>query len=139
MEKTLSIIKPDAVEKNQIGNILARFEKNDLKIIAAKMLHLTEEKAALFYDIHKEKPFFQDLIEFISSAPILVLVLYGSNAISKNRKIMGSTDPKMAEIGTIRADFADNIDRNAVHGSDSKENAKKEIEFFFKEDEIFIR
>ncbi|MBI5345797.1 MAG: nucleoside-diphosphate kinase [Chlamydiae bacterium] len=138
-EQTLSIIKPDAVEKNQIGNILARFEKEGLKIVAAKMLHLPEETAKKFYIVHKDRPFYMDLVRFMISGPILVLILEGADAVAKNRKIMGATDLAKAEKGTIRKDFAESIERNAVHGSDSKENAKVEIEFFFTKKEIFSR
>lgn len=139
MQQTLSIIKPDAIEKNVIGKILARFEENNLKIIAAKMVHLTKERAQKFYLIHKEKPFYNDLVEFMTSGPILVSVLYGEDAVSKNRKIMGATNLENADKGTIRKDFATNIEKNAVHGSDSLENAKIEVSFFFNEDEIFLR
>ena len=139
MEQTLSIIKPDAVSKNVIGKILERFEKNNLKIIAAKMLHLSEEQAKNFYFIHKDKPFYKDLVEFMTSGPILVYVLSGKDAVASARKIMGATNPEKAEIGTIRKDFATNVEKNAVHGSDSLENAKKEISFFFNEKEIFSR
>lgn len=138
-EQTLSIIKPDSVEKNVIGKILSYLEKEGLSIVAAKMLHLSKEQAESFYDIHKEKPFFNELVEFITSGPVLVQVLEGADAIAKNRKIMGATDPKKAEPGTIRADFAESIDRNAVHGSDAPETAKREIVFFFKPEEIFSR
>lgn len=139
MEQTLSIIKPDAVGKNQIGNIIARFEKEGLKVVAAKMVHLNKEKAKKFYAVHIEKPFFEELTSFISSGPILALVLQGTDAISKNRKIMGNTNPAKADKGTIRADFASGITQNAVHGSDSKENAAQEIAFFFTKEEIFTR
>ena len=139
MERTLSIIKPDAVEKNQIGNILARFEKAGLKIIAAKMCHLSKKQAEEFYAVHKEKPFFDELIEYIISGPIMIQVLEGENAIKKNRKLMGATDPAKADEGTIRKDFADSLTRNAVHGSDSLETAKTEIAYFFKNEEIFSR
>ena len=135
-EKTLSIIKPDAVKKNHIGEILARFEKSGLKIIAAKMLHLSKEQAEKFYAIHKGKPFYNDLVTFVSSGPVLVQVLEGDNAIQKNRDIMGATDPKKAAPGTIRKDFAASIDENAVHGS---ETAKQEISFFFTKEEILAR
>lgn len=138
-EKTLSIIKPDAVRKNFIGEILARFEKNGLKVAAAKMMHLSKEQAEKFYAIHKERPFFKDLVAFISSGPVLVQVLEGENAIQKNRDIMGATDPKKAAPGTIRKDFASSIDENAVHGSDAPETAKQEISFFFSDKEIFTR
>jgi len=139
MQQTLSIIKPDAIEKNVIGKILNRFEENNLKIIAAKMLHLTKERAQKFYAVHKDKPFYNDLVEFMTSGPVLVSVLYGKDAVQKNRKIMGATDLKKADMGTIRKDFATNIEKNAVHGSDSIENAKIEISFFFTEKEIFVR
>ena len=133
MEKTLSIIKPDAVAKNAIGQILSRFESNGLEIIACEMMHLTEDQAGDFYDIHRERPFFAELVEYMSSGPVVVSVLAGEGAVAKNRDLMGATDPKEAAAGTIRADFADSISANAVHGSDSVENAKKEIGFFFPE------
>lgn len=138
-EQTLSILKPDAVESNHIGDIIARFEKAGLKIVAAKMLHLTSEQAQAFYAVHKHRPFFQELVSFMITGPVLVMVLEGENAISKNRAIMGSTNPKEAAPGTIRADFAKSIDKNAVHGSDAAETAKTEISFFFKPQEIFSR
>jgi len=138
-EQTLSIIKPDAVEKNHIGEILARFEKNNLPIVAAKMLHLTTQQAEAFYAIHKHRPFFSELVSFMTSGPVLVLVLRGENAVAKNRDLMGATNPKEAAPGTIRADFANSIDKNAVHGSDSLENAKTEISFFFKQNDIHVR
>ena len=131
MERTLSIIKPDAVEKNVIGKILTRFEDRGLKIVAAKMVTLSIDRASEFYKIHKDKPFFSDLVQFMSSGPVMIQVLEGVDAIIKNREIMGATNPKEAEAGTIRADFAESIDANAVHGSDSIENAKIEINFFF--------
>ena len=131
VERTLSIIKPDAVKKNVIGQILARFEKAGLRIIAARMSHLSRKEAEGFYAVHRERPFFKDLVEFMTSGPVLVQVLEGDNAIAKNRELMGATDPKKAAKGTIRADFADSIDANAVHGSDGPETARKEIEFFF--------
>ena len=131
MEKTLSIIKPDCVKKNVIGQILARFEGAGLKIVAAKMVHLSREEAMQFYHIHRERPFFKDLVDFMISGPIFVSVLQGPNAVQKNRDLMGATDPQKAAPGTIRKDFADSIDANAVHGSDSLENAKTEINFFF--------
>jgi len=137
LEKTLSIIKPDAVKKNVIGEILARFEKNGLKIAAIKKLKLSKEQAGEFYAVHKERPFFKDLVEFMTSGPVVVSVLEGDNAVLKNRELMGATNPKEAKLGTIRADFAESIDANAVHGSDSLENAKVEVDFFFKSDEIF--
>ena len=136
VEYTLSIIKPDAVAKNVIGEIISRFEKADLKVAAAKMMHLSEEQAQGFYAVHKERPFFNDLVKFMISGPVLVQVLKGENAIAKNRDIMGATNPQDAEAGTIRADFADSIDANAVHGSDAPETAKQEIAFFFNENEI---
>lgn len=139
IERTLSIVKPDAVAKNVIGEILARFEKNGLKIVAAKMVHLTRAQAEDFYAIHKERPFFSSLVTFMSSAPVLVQVLEGENAILKNRHIMGATDPSKADAGTIRADFAQSIDFNAVHGSDALDTAKQEIAFFFKPEEICAR
>ena len=131
-EKTLSIIKPDAVEKNLIGKILERFEENGLKIIAAKMMHLSKEQAQQFYAVHKERPFYSDLVSFMTSGPVLVQVLEGENAIAQNRKVMGATDPSKADAGTIRKDFAESIDKNAVHGSDATETAKQEISFFLK-------
>jgi len=137
MERTLSIIKPDAVAKNVIGKIIDRFESNGLRIAAAKKIKLTKEDAAKFYEVHKERPFFNDLCEYMSSGPVVVMVLEGENAVAKNRELMGATDPKEAKPGTIRADFAESIEANAVHGSDSLENAKKEIAFFFSEMEIF--
>lgn len=138
-ERTLSIVKPDAVKKNLIGQILERFEKNGLKIVAAKMMHLTKEQAEAFYSVHKERPFFKDLVSFMISGPVLVQVLEGESAIAKNREIMGATDPSKAAPGTIRKDFADSIDANAVHGSDAKETAQVEIAFFFKDNEIISR
>ena len=131
MEQTLSIIKPDAVAKNVIGEIYTRFEKANLKIIKAMMVHLSKEEAEGFYAVHKERPFFNDLVKFMTSSPVMIQVLEGDNAVLKNRELMGATDPKEADAGTIRADFADSIDANAVHGSDSLENAKIEIEYFF--------
>jgi nucleoside-diphosphate kinase len=131
IERTLSIIKPDAVAKNVIGKIYSRFEQAGLRIIAAKMLHLSREQAEAFYAVHKQRPFFQDLVNFMITGPIMVQVLEGENAISVNRELMGATDPKKAAPGTIRADFAQNVDENAVHGSDSPATAKTEIEFFF--------
>jgi nucleoside-diphosphate kinase len=138
-EKTLSIIKPDAVKKNVIGEIYARFEKNGLKIVAAKMLQLTEDQAKAFYAIHKDKPFFKDVVSFMISGPIMVSVLQGENAVAKHREILGATNPKQAEKGTVRADFADSIDANAAHGSDSVENAKIEIAQFFTEKEVICK
>lgn len=139
LEQTLSIIKPDAVGQNMIGNILEYFEREGLSIVAAKMLHLSQDQAKAFYAVHKERPFYKELVEFMTSGPVLVLVLEGENAIARNRQIMGATDPSKADPGTIRADFATSIDRNAVHGSDSAPNAKTEISFFFKSNEIFPR
>ena len=131
MEQTLSIIKPDAVAKNVIGEIYTRFEKANLKIIKAMMVHLTKEEAEGFYAVHKERPFFNDLVTFMTSGPVMIQALEGDNAVLKHRELMGATNPKEADAGTIRADFADSIDANAVHGSDSLENAKIEIEYFF--------
>jgi len=139
IERTLSIIKPDAVAKNVIGEIYSRFEKGGLRIIAAKMLHLTREQAEGFYAVHKERNFFNDLIDFMISGPVMVQVLEGENAISVNRDLMGETNPKEAAPGTIRADFAKTLDENAVHGSDSPETAKTEIAFFFSTSEICPR
>ncbi len=136
MEQTLSIIKPDAVSKNVIGKIIDRFESNGLRIAAIKKIKLTKEDAAKFYEVHKERPFFNDLCEYMSSGPVVVMVLEGENAVAKNRELMGATDPKEAKPGTIRADFAESIEANAVHGSDSLDNAKKEIAFFFSKREI---
>ena len=131
MEQTLSIIKPDAVAKNVIGEIYTRFEKANLKIVKAMMVHLSKEEAEGFYAVHKERPFFNDLVKFMTSGPVMIQALEGDNAVLKNRELMGATNPKEADAGTIRADFADSIDANAVHGSDSLENAKIEIEYFF--------
>tara|TARA_Y100001001_G_C7979587_1_gene298879 strand:+ start:576 stop:995 length:420 start_codon:yes stop_codon:yes gene_type:complete len=139
VERTLSIIKPDAVAKNVIGQIYARFESAGLKIVAAKMLHLSREQAEQFYAVHKERPFFNDLVEFMISGPVMIQTLAGEDAIAKHRDIMGATNPKEAAPGTIRADFADSIDANAVHGSDSAETARQEIEFFFNDDLIYSR
>lgn len=136
IERTLSIIKPDAVSKNVIGEVISRFEKNGLRIVGARMMHLTKAQAEQFYGIHKERPFFSALVNFMSSGPVLVQVLEGEDAIAKNRDIMGATNPKDAASGTIRADFADSIDHNAVHGSDSPETAKQEVAFFFKPEEV---
>lgn len=136
IEKTLSIIKPDAVAKNVIGQINTRFEKGGLRIVASKMMHLTKAQAEQFYSVHKERPFFAGLVSFMSSGPVLVQVLEGENAIARNREIMGATNPKDAAPGTIRADFAASIDHNAVHGSDAADTAKQEISFFFKPEEI---
>lgn len=139
VEQTLSIIKPDAVAKNVIGEILRRFEKGGLRIVAAKMLHLSREQAEKFYEIHKERPFYDDLCDYMTSGPVLVQVLEGEDAIKRNRDLMGATNPKEAEPGTIRADFADSIEANAVHGSDAEDTARREIAFFFKPDEIHSR
>jgi len=130
-EITLSIIKPDAVKKNVIGEIYSRFEKAGLKIVQAQMISLTQEEAEGFYEVHKERPFFNDLVSFMISGPVMIQVLEGDNAVSLNRDLMGATNPKEADAGTIRADFADSIDANAVHGSDSSENAAIEIDYFF--------
>ena len=130
-EQTLSIIKPDAVAKNVIGKIYTRFEENGLKIVQAKMAHLSKEEAEGFYAVHKERPFFNDLVTFMISGPVMIQALEGENAVLRNRELMGATNPKEADAGTIRADFADSIDANAVHGSDSLENAKIEIDYFF--------
>jgi len=131
VERTLSIIKPDAVAKNVIGQIYSRFEQAGLKIVAARMMHLSREQAGAFYAVHRERPFFKDLVEFMTSGPVMIQVLEGPDAIQKNRDLMGATDPKKAAAGTIRADFADSIDANAVHGSDAAETARTEIAFFF--------
>jgi nucleoside-diphosphate kinase len=139
IERTLSIVKPDAVGKNVIGKILAKFETAGLKIIAAKMLHLTREKAEGFYAIHRGKPFFDELVQFMISGPVVVQVLEGEDAIAKNRQVMGATDPKKAEAGTIRYEFAASITENAVHGSDAAETANIEIAYFFKGEEICPR
>ena len=139
VERTLSIIKPDAVAKNIIGKIYSRFEGNGLKIVAAKMKHLTREEAEGFYAVHKERPFFADLVKFMTSGPVMIQVLEGENAVAKNRELMGATNPKEAAPGTIRADFAFSIDANAVHGSDSLANAAIEVAYFFGEQEICPR
>ena len=136
MEKTLSIIKPDGISKNVVGNVINRFEKAGLRIIAAKMVHLTTEQAQGFYAVHRGRPFYNDLVKYMTSGPVLVMVLEGENAIGKNRDIMGATDPKKAAPGTIRADLAKTIDENVVHGSDALETAKTEISFFFSPQEI---
>lgn len=136
MEQTLSIIKPDAVKKNVIGKIIERFESNGLRIAAMKKIRLGRCDAKEFYAVHKDRPFFGELVDFMVSGPVVVMVLEGLNAVAKNRELMGSTNPKEAASGTIRADFADSIDANAVHGSDSLENAKREITFFFSTREI---
>ncbi len=139
VERTLSIIKPDAVDKNIIGKIYSRFEGKGLKIIAARMLHLSRAQAEGFYAVHREKPFFNDLVEFMTSGPVMVQVLEGKNAIQVNRELMGATDPKKAAKGTLRADFAKSINFNAVHGSDSLETAAMEIAYFFSTLEIYSR
>jgi nucleoside-diphosphate kinase len=139
VERTLSIIKPDAVSKNHIGDIYNRFESAGLRIIAARMKHLTTREAEGFYAVHKERPFFKDLVSFMTTGPVMVSVLEGENAVLKHRDIMGATDPKKAAKGTIRADFATSIDENAVHGSDSIENAKVEISYFFRATELCPR
>jgi nucleoside-diphosphate kinase len=139
VERTLSIIKPDAVSKNHIGDILSRFEKAGLKIIATRMKQLTQKQAEGFYAVHAERPFFKDLVKFMISGPVVVSVLEGENAVAKHRDIMGATDPKKAAAGTIRADFATSIDENAVHGSDSLENARTEIAYFFRTTELCPR
>ncbi|MFW8566446.1 nucleoside-diphosphate kinase [Orrella sp. 11846] len=131
VERTLSIIKPDAVAKNVVGKIISRFESAGLKVVAARMMHLSREEAERFYAVHSERPFFGELVEFMISGPVFVQVLEGESAIQKNRDLMGATDPKQAEKGTIRADFAESIDANAVHGSDAPETAREEIAFFF--------
>lgn len=138
-EFTLSIIKPDAVAKSVIGEIYSRFEKAGLDIVAARMAQLTRQQAEGFYAVHKERPFFNDLVTFMISGPVMIQVLHGENAVAKNRELMGATNPKEAAAGTIRADFADSIDANAVHGSDSAENAQQEIAFFFEPHEICKR
>lgn len=139
IERTISIIKPDAVAKNVIGQIYSRFENGGLQVIASKMIHLSQEQAEGFYAVHKERPFFGDLVSFMTSGPVMVQVLEGENAVAKNRELMGATNPKEAEAGTIRADFAESIDENAVHGSDSLENAEIEINFFFGEEGLCPR
>jgi len=139
IEQTFSIIKPDAVAKNVIGEIVSRFEKNGLKIVASRMLHLTKQQAEGFYAVHKERPFYNDLVSFMISGPVVVQVLEGENAISKNRELMGATNPADAAPGTIRADFASTVDENAVHGSDAPETAAEEIKFFFGEDGLCPR
>ena len=139
VERTLSIVKPDAVAKNAIGEIYSRFEKAGLSIVAARMLSLSEVQAEGFYAVHRERPFFRDLVKFMISGPIMVQVLQGEDAIAKNRELMGATDPKKAKKGTIRADFAESIDANAVHGSDGPETARTEIAYFFPGSEIFSR
>lgn len=139
LERTLSIIKPDAVRKNAIGRILARFEAAGLHIVGARMMHLSRAEAEGFYAVHRERPFFGDLVKFMTSGPVLVQVLEGEDAIAKNRELMGATDPRKAAKGTIRADFADSIDANAVHGSDAPDTARTEIAYFFPACEVFSR
>ena len=138
-QQTLSIIKPDAVSGNHVGEILSRFERAGLKIVATKMLHLSTDQAKAFYNVHAHRPFFEELVSFMITGPVVISVLEGEDAIAKNRDLMGATDPKDAASGTIRADFAKTLDKNAVHGSDSPETAAKEISFFFKPQEIFSR
>jgi nucleoside-diphosphate kinase len=138
-ERTLSIIKPDAVKKNVIGQILARFEAAGLKVAAARMMHLSRAEAEGFYAVHRERPFFKDLVEFMISGPVMVQVLEGDNAIARNRDLMGATDPRKAAPGTIRADFASSIDANAVHGSDGPDTARTEIAYFFPASEVYSR
>ena len=139
VERTLSIIKPDAVAKNVIGEIYSRFEKAGLQIVAARMMHLSTEQAGDFYGVHKERPFFNDLVEFMTSGPVIVQTLEGENAIAKHREVMGATNPAEADAGTIRADFASSIDENAVHGSDAPETAAQEIAFFFGDNQVCPR
>ncbi|GMQ91191.1 MAG: nucleoside-diphosphate kinase [Gammaproteobacteria bacterium] len=138
-ERTLSIIKPDAVAKNLIGEIYRRFEQAGLSIIAARMMHLSKEQAEGFYAVHKDRPFFNDLIQFMTSGPVMVQALEGENAVAKNRELMGATNPQEAAAGTIRADFAETVDENAVHGSDGPDTAKAEIDYFFSQDKICPR
>ena len=139
VERTLSIIKPDAVAKNVIGKIYSRFETNGLKVIAAKMAWLSPQEAGAFYAVHKDRPFFKDLVDFMISGPVMIQALEGESAILKNRELMGATDPKKADAGTIRADFADSIDANAVHGSDAPDTAQVEIAFFFAGMNVYTR
>lgn len=139
IERTLSIIKPDAVAKNVIGQIYSRFESNGLRVVAAKMMSLSTQQAEGFYAVHRERPFFRDLVKFMTSGPVMIQVLEGESAIQKNRDLMGATDPKKAAPGTIRADFADSIDANAVHGSDAPETARTEIGYFFPEYQVYPR
>lgn len=139
IERTLSIVKPDAVGANNIGNIYAKFEGVGLKIVAAKMMHLSAEQAGQFYAVHKERPFYNDLVGFMTSGPVMVQVLEGENAVLANREVMGATNPSEAAAGTIRADYASNVEENAVHGSDAPETAAEEIAFFFTADEICAR
>ena len=139
LERTLSIIKPDAVKKNVIGQVLARLESAGLRIVAARMKHLSRAEAEGFYAVHRQRPFFRDLVEFMISGPVLIQVLEGENAIAKNRELMGATDPRKADKGTIRADLAQSIDANAVHGSDSIDNARMEVSYFFPACEVYGR
>jgi len=139
VQRTFSIIKPDAVAKNVIGKIVSRFESNGLKVVASKMKHLSRQEAEGFYGVHRERPFFKDLVEFMISGPVVLQVLEGEDAIAKNRELMGATDPKKADAGTIRADFAESIDANAVHGSDALETAAQEIAYFFPASEVYSR
>ena len=139
VERTLSIIKPDAVAKNVIGKIYSRFEEAGLKVIAARMMHLSRAEAEGFYAVHRERPFFKDLVDFMTSGPVMVQVLEGENAITRNRELMGATDPKKAAPGTIRADFAESIDANAVHGSDGPDTAKVEVAYFFPAMNVYSR
>ncbi len=139
LERTLSIIKPDAVAKNVVGQIYARFEKAGLKVVASRMQHLSQREAEGFYAVHRERPFFKPLVEFMISGPVVISVLHGENAVLAHRELLGATNPKDAAPGTIRADFADSIDANAVHGSDALDTAKNEIAYFFRETEIFSR
>jgi nucleoside-diphosphate kinase len=139
IERTLSIVKPDGVEKNIIGEIYRRFETAGLRIVAARMLHLSREQAGRFYAVHRERPFYGDLIEYMTSGPVMVQVLEGEDAVAKHREIMGATDPAQAAPGTIRADFADSIEQNVVHGSDAAETARQEIDFFFSDEQICPR
>lgn len=139
VERTFSIVKPDGVQKNLIGEVYRRFEQAGLKIVAARMAHLTQVQAEGFYAVHRERPFFKDLVKYMISGPVMLQVLEGENAVAKNRELMGATDPKKADKGTIRADFASSIEENVVHGSDSAENAKIEIAFFFAEADLCPR
>ena len=139
VQRTFSIIKPDAVAKNVIGKIVSRFESNGLKVVASKMKHLSRQEAEGFYGVHRERPFFKDLVDFMISGPVVLQVLEGEDAIAKNRELMGATDPKKADAGTIRADFAESIDANAVHGSDALETAAQEIAYFFPASEVYSR
>src|SRR3954463_5891007 len=139
LERTFSIVKPDGVQKNLIGEVYRRFEQAGLRVIGARMIQLTQAQAEGFYAVHRERPFFKDLVKYMVSGPVVVQVLEGENAVAKNRELMGATDPKKADKGTIRADFADSIDANAVHGSDSADNARTEVSYFFPACEVFSR